>query len=82
MLQKMNLSKLNFKVGEKSPPVALLMSIPAEGTVPARASVVCSIGNVSFTTLKMQRPPAKKQMPVTRWIEGSWNQPIKTQRKK
>jgi hypothetical protein len=78
----MNLSKLNFKVGEKSPPLALLMSIPAEGTVPARASDICSIGNVSFTTLKMQRTPVKRQVLIKQWIQGSWNQPIKTQRKK
>jgi hypothetical protein len=73
----MDLRKSNSKVEKKSPPPALLMPIPANGTVPPRASAVCSIGNISFTTSRMQRPPVKQQMPVTRWIEGSWSQPIK-----
>jgi len=72
----MDLRKSNSKA-KISPPLVLRMPIPADGTVPARTSAVCSIENMNFMTSKMQRPPAKKQMPVKQWIKSSWNQPIK-----
>jgi len=73
----MNLRKSNSESWEKSPLLVLRMPITADGIVSARASAVCSIENVNFTTSKMQRPSAKKQMPVMQWIKSSWNQPIK-----
>jgi hypothetical protein len=68
--EKMHLRKLNSNT-EKTPPLILRLPIPPNGTV----AIFPSFENVNLE--KIQRPSTKKQMRVTKWIKGSWNQPIK-----
>jgi hypothetical protein len=69
--EKMHFRKSNSNAGRKTPPLILRLPIPPNGA----ASILPSFENVNFE--KIQRPSPKKQMRVTKWIKGSWNQPIK-----
>jgi hypothetical protein len=82
MSQQMDLCKSNSETEKKSPSPALLMPIPAGGTVPTCPSAVWSIGTANFTISRMRQQPVKKQVPVTQWIKRFWNQPIKNSKEK
>jgi hypothetical protein len=66
----MNTKKLNRKTGRKAPPLVLRLPVPVDG-------VARPLEKDGFTVLKQQRLSARRRMPVTRWIKGSWSQPIK-----